>query len=157
MELIDKYFWIIIIAVIGINLLIFRTRARAYLDDKPEIKKKANNIFWNVFIFMSLPFLIQGIGLLTGNIDSIFDYLKPGNTNTFIILWYVSIILMWIKGTFWIFNRNGAEFLSEHPEVLLQSMFRFKKSFSPKIVKIGWIAFLILGIWGIINPFILGL
>ncbi|MCF8406031.1 MAG: hypothetical protein K9H58_18960 [Bacteroidales bacterium] len=157
MESIDKYFWIIIIGVIGINILIFRSRARTYLDDKPDIKEKTNILFWNVFIFTSLPFLIQGIGILTGNIDSVFDYLKPENANTFIILWYVSLFLMWTKGTLWIFNRNGAEFLSEHPEVLLKNMFRFKKSFSPKIVKIGWIAFLILGIWGILNPYMIGL
>jgi hypothetical protein len=149
----ESYSWIIVILVIGINLLFIKGKANNYLFDKPEVKVRANSLYFNIFIFTSIPFLIEGLGIILGFNRYAFDYLLINHINIFIVLWLISVIIIWIKGTHWIFKKNGAKFLAEHPDILFPSPRWFKESVREKMFMILWVIIVVLNIYGIFYAF----
>jgi len=92
-----------------------RKRAKPYIEQNAELKDGYDKLFKNFLLFGNIPWIIVGIGDVTEQTKSIFDFLNPGQFNLIVLIFHVAIIVIWVLGSYWIFLNNGAEFLSKHP------------------------------------------
>lgn len=151
MELIFKHSWILFIVVTLFNTYFLKTRVQPYIDEKPERKEGYDLIFKNLTIYSLIPWIIVGIGNLSGKTLSIFDYFSPSKMNPFVLTFHFSIIIIWILLVHFVFFKNGAEFLENHPGII-----RFKgfgitnESLSKNSIKLFVIITMLGGILGML-------
>lgn len=139
----SKWFWLIFIVVSFINAVIFQLRAKEQTRRKPELAEGYRKIIRGFLIWVNLPWLIMGFGIMIGGVPGIFEYFKPAGGNPFVMTFYGFIFLVWILGTWWIFFRNGAEMLVNHPGL-------FNRDFqSTMAIKVIWLLMVAGGIAGV--------
>jgi len=149
MQQIDKIFWAFGILVLGIFLIKLRSNAKNYINNNPEIKNRANKMYWNIFIYLCIPIIILGIKKLTGETKFPNNYIKLKQFDFYTILLDLSWIVIYIKGTHWIFIRKGAEFLSLHHELFIKPYFIANRKFSIQIIKTVWIILIMFGVFSL--------
>lgn len=115
---IEKTFWLIAIAMNIFNAYVLRSRSKREIARNPELKAGYDRLIRGYSIYMSLPWLIMGIGIMSGATQGVFDYLNPRAGNPYVISFHVFIIALWAAFIFWIYFRNGAELLASHPGAL---------------------------------------
>ncbi len=134
MNKIDHYFWIVGIIVNIANGLFFRSRAAKYIVQNQELKPGYDQLLIRWFIFANIPFVIMGIGFMLGFTDSMIEYIEPQNPkNTFVLLFYLSILAMFLWFNVWIFFRDGAAFMAKHPGFISYSFFGSRKDLTSEI------------------------
>jgi len=97
------------------NAFIIKSRAKRYINRNPNLKEGYEKLFKKFLIYGNIPWLIMGIGDLTGLTKSIFDFFTPQQLNPIVVAFHASVILLWIIGSYWIYFNKGAEFLAQHP------------------------------------------
>lgn len=118
MPIIDKTFWLIAIGVTFANAYIIRSRAREAIARNPDLKEGYEKIFRGYLIYLNIPWVVMGIGILVGGVSSVFDYFNPRAGNPFVLVFHLSIIILWLLSIIWVYFRGGAEFLVAHPGVV---------------------------------------
>jgi hypothetical protein len=153
--LVFRYFWLIAIAVTLANALILKIRSQDYIRQRPELARGYSRLFWGVLFFGNLPWFVMGLGIEFGGVANTFSYFRPRDGNPFVLGFFGVVVLLWILGFYWIFVRQGAEFLIEHP-----GLFRGKPK-SSATIKLFYCLGILGGIVGVImmlvtdmpNPF----
>ena len=143
-EFVSKIFWIMFIVVTFANAFIMKRRAKKYIEKDPSLKAGYDTIFKGFLIWGNLPWLVMGTGILAGSVPTIFHYFKPQDGNPYVISFFISIFIVWLLGTYWLFVKDGAEMLVRHPG-LLRSDFS-----SPTMIKLFWALGLVGGIAGVV-------
>jgi hypothetical protein len=146
-EFISKHFWVMFIIVTFANAIIMKIRSKKYFEADPSLKSGYDTIFKGIITWGNIPWIIMGAGIITGHVPSIFQYFRPQDGNPFVIAFFISIFLIWILGTYWLFVKDGAEILVKHPGI-----FNYNFS-SPTIVKLFWILCLAGGVAGVAMMF----
>lgn len=116
-----------------VNGLIFRIRSRPYVRRNPELQEGYETIVRGLLIWGSLPWLVMGIGLLSGGVDSLFEYFVPELSSPYVLGFYATIVVLLILGTYWLLLRGGAELLVRHPGLLAIDIR------NPLFIKLIWI------------------
>ena len=106
-----------------------------------------------MFIYASIPIILFGIKELTGETKTALDRIKDKECDLIMILSNFSWLVIYFKLAHWMLIRKGAEFLSEHPALLLKPYLNTEKKFSAKFIKICCILLVLLGMWGLIESF----
>ena len=115
MGLIEKHFWVICIVFTFLNVVVLKNRTSKYVSQTPQLKEGYNSFFKAMIIYANIPWLIVGIGTLSGQTSSVFDYFHPRQLNPIVLLFHLSIIVLWVLIVRWIYFKNGAEFIEKHP------------------------------------------
>ncbi|MBN1907548.1 MAG: hypothetical protein JW927_20880 [Deltaproteobacteria bacterium] len=149
--LLSKHFWILFIVVTFANAIIMKIRTRKHIERDPSLKVGYDIIFKGFLIWGNIPWVVMGAGILTGRVPTIWHYFKPQDGNPYIIAFFISIFIVWLLGTYWLFVKNGADLLVSHPGI-----FRSDFSSSTK-VKLFWVLSLIGGIAAVIMIFSMNL
>jgi hypothetical protein len=110
-----RYFWVLAIGMTILNAQILRKRSIKFIQQKPELEEDYDKVYKGYIIFLNLPWVVMGIGIIFGNIRSAFEYFNIRGGNPYILAFYASIVVIWILIFVWINFRGGAEFLVEHP------------------------------------------
>ena len=150
-SLLFKHTWVLFIGVTLVNAFILKFRSKKYIEQNPTLEEGYAKLFRGYMFYMNLPWVILGIGMLLGGFNSIFDVMLGfRNGNIFTVLFFGTVIFLWIVGAVWIYFLNGAEFLVEHPGALNPNVK------SPTMVKIWFAISLAGGIFGLIFILIVG-
>jgi hypothetical protein len=115
MKIIFTHFWLVAIAVNILNTFIYSSRSKKYINEDPSLADGYSKLLQGYAFWSSLPWIVMGVGILTGNASGIFDYLRPKEMNVFVILFYCSILFIMLAGDVWVLMLGGAEFLGRHP------------------------------------------
>lgn len=135
--LLFKYIWILFILVTLFNVYQLKSKFRQYVNEKPEREQGYNLIIKNYLLFGLIPWIIIGIGNLSGQTQQIFEYFQPAKLNPFVLAFHFSIILIWLLITRFIFFKNGAAFLENHPGVIqFRTMGQTKENLSQNTLKL---------------------
>lgn len=118
MPIIDKTFWLIAIAVTFLNAQPLRVRAKSETARNPALKEGYDQLLKGYLIFLNLPWLVMGIGILVGGTQSVFEYFDPRAGNVYVLAFHVMIFIEWALAVLWIYFAGGAEFLIKHPGVI---------------------------------------
>ncbi|MBD0395870.1 MAG: hypothetical protein ICV52_19030 [Microcoleus sp. C1-bin4] len=128
---VDKIFWLLAIGVTVVNAYIIKSRSREVITRHPELKEGYEKIFRGYLIYLNIPWIVMGIGILAGGVSDVFDYFYPRAGNPFVLAFHLSIIILWALSIYWIYFRGGAEFLVKHPGVVnIKSVLGFKVLFA---------------------------
>ncbi len=149
MELLFKHFWIVLVAVTIANGLIFKFRAQQYIVADPGLKEGYDKLFKGWLLWGNIPWIIIGIGNLCGFTNSVFAYFRPRELNPMVLLFHVCIIVIYVLSVKWIYFRNGAEFLEQHPGFFNKS-FLSDSNITAKQIKIFFPLMLVGGIIGMV-------
>ena len=138
--IISKWFWLIFIVVCFINAVIFQLRAKEQTRRKPELAEGYRKIIRGFLIWANIPWLIMGFGVMVGGVPGILDYFKPADGNPYVMTFYGFVCFVWILGTWWLFFKNGAEMLVDHPGL-------FNRDFQSTVtIKVVWLLMIAGGI-----------
>jgi hypothetical protein len=118
MEIIIDYFWVLLIVIMTVNGFIFKARTQKYIAEKPELESGYQDAF-KVFLFCgNIPWVIMGIGNISGLTNNLFDFFFPREMNPIVLIWHASILTLYILAAIWIYLKGGAEFLEKHPGII---------------------------------------
>lgn len=136
MEIVFKYFWLFLIIGTLINAFMLKYRSQQYIADDPSLKAGYNKIFIGIIFLGNIPWAIMGIGILLGQNETIHDYFFPRSWNITVLAFYASIGIMWILGIWWVYFKNGAEFIEKHPGFLEGSRVGNRRHVTARQVKL---------------------
>ena len=111
----DKIFWLIAIAVTCANAYILYFRSKGEVARNPELKEGYDSLLKGFLIAMNIPWVVMGVGILAGGVQSLFDYSDPRTGNPYVIAFHSTVFILWALCVFWIYFGGGAEFLVRHP------------------------------------------
>lgn len=105
------------LAVTVANALVIKFRSRSLIAQRPELASGYRRLFWGYLTFLSLPWLVMGYGIELGGIPNMFSFFRPREGNPIVLTFFATTVVLWILALYWLFARQGAEFLIEHPGV----------------------------------------
>lgn len=147
---IAKWFWVISIAGVFLRAVIWRVRGDERIEEMPELEEGYRKIIRGFVIWGNIPWLVMGLGCTTGNVPTVFHYFRPRDGNPFVTAFLVSVVLVWVLGTYWVFFRDGAEMLVKYPGWFLCL---YVQTISPTVVKLLWCLGLAAGVVAMVLMF----
>ncbi len=115
---IEKIFWVIAIGVNCMNAYLLHSRAQKEIARNPELAEGYAQLLKGYLVFLNIPWLIMGLGVIVGGTRRVFDYFDPRSGNPYVLAFHVTIIVLWALFIFWIYLAGGAEFLIRYPGVM---------------------------------------
>jgi hypothetical protein len=129
-DLIFDHAWLLLIFGTLINAAILWARSRPIVKKHSELAEGYKRLLIGFVLFMNLPWLVMGVGIIFGDVPGTFDYFPPAYDSLFVVAFYVTILILWLLGFWWVYFRGGAEFLVTYRGL-------FNRDFkSPREVKI---------------------
>lgn len=119
-----NYCWIGFIGVVVAQALKLKSRSKIYIAKDPALKIGYKRIFNVHIVWNNIPFILMGIGIISGKVSSLLNYLRPSEGNPIVAIFFISMFINWIVSAVWIFFLGGAKFLVKHP-----GLFRFNISY----------------------------
>ncbi len=132
MEYFEKYFGIMCILVTFANGFFLKFRSKKYIAEAPELKEGYKKYFNGLILYGNIPWVIMTIGNISGITKYTFEYFNPGTMNPMVLTFHASIIFLWILSFRWIYFKNGAEFIENHPGFLTKSSFSGNKNITAR-------------------------
>lgn len=113
-NIVFKYLWIGFIAVTLLNGLIIFIRSKTYTKNNKELEEGYKKIIFYLITLGNLPWLIMGLGIVSGYTNTIFDYFRPRDLNNIVLVFHIVTLLLMLATFNWVFFRGGAEFLEQY-------------------------------------------
>ena len=114
--MISKYFWLIMIVVMLINIPFFKLRVRDEIKKYPFREYQYDKLIVGLTFYVILSCCVMGIAAIFGNIDFMSEMDRP-SWNFFTILLQATTILEATSFFIWIWFFNGAKFLAKYGKV----------------------------------------
>lgn len=132
MNPIFRYFWALMIAMTWANAYSLWMSSRADRKSHPDRQESYQSLIRGFGFWGSVPWVVMGMGILTGQADSILDYMNPSGRPWLVHAWFGSIGLLWVLGTNWLFRLDGAQTIRRHPGLV------GGQALSPALLKLMW-------------------
>jgi len=121
MEIFFKHAWVMFIAVTCVNGLLLKNASQRHIAKNPALAAGYNKYIKGWFLYGNIPWLIMMVGSISGQTQSLFEYLSPRQLNPVVLVFHLSIVALWGLGIRWIYFKQGAEFLEQHPGLIRKS------------------------------------
>ncbi|MEZ5954560.1 MAG: hypothetical protein R3C13_09685 [Hyphomonas sp.] len=119
MILLFKYFWALLIIGQAGNGAIWWDSTAPQRKKNPELVKDHIRIIWIWYVCAgSIPWLLLGLGVLSGELTIVHDVFFLIPITPFKLAFYVSIEALTLAYIYYVFFRSGAEELSRTPGML---------------------------------------
>jgi hypothetical protein len=112
-ELIGRYFWAICLAFCLFNYLVALRRLEQTPTPIGASQNTAKQHLRWFAIAAAFPWLVMGVGQLTGGTPTVWYYFRPQDYNPFVIAWLSSIFLLSVLYAGWVFFAEGARKVRE--------------------------------------------
>ncbi len=111
----ERHFWLLILLANCVNAAVLHFRGLRNSKTKPELSEGYGKLVRGYLIWMNFPWVVMGLGILTGEAPTFRDYLNLRAGNPYVTLFVSVVVAEWLLGLRWIFFRGGAEMLVSHP------------------------------------------
>lgn len=132
MEFCIDHFWFVATLFTLIHYLRFRVVSIENIRQDPRLAEGYARLLKGYLSCTLLPWLIMGCGQVFGGVY-FRDYLNPSAENLFVLIWYTTVLILWLLISYWILFRGGAAFISKYPGALPASCS------SPTTVRVYWL------------------
>jgi len=109
-----KYFWAIGLIFAAREHYSWVNKKDQVLSQQPELADSYDRVMWGHTVFYSLPWVVMGIGILSGRVGNVFDFLRPRSGNAFVLAFYFVIAMETLSLTGWVWAFGGASYLSPY-------------------------------------------
>lgn len=116
-DLIFNYFWVLLIFASVFNAFYLKIRSKKFIEKQPELQEGYDQLFKGELIYLNIPWVVAGIGMIFGGVSDFFSFFRPRDGNLFVIAFHLTIIALWALTIWWIYFKSGAEFLIKYPGV----------------------------------------
>jgi len=106
--------WVLFILVSVLNAFYLRIRSKKFIEKQPELKEGFDRLITGELIYLNIPWVVAGIGIVFGGVPGFLSYLTPRHGNLFVLAFHATIIALWIFTFWWIYFKGGAEFLVKY-------------------------------------------
>jgi hypothetical protein len=137
-DLIFDNFWVFLILGTIFNAFLLKARSKRIIAKQPDLKEGYDKLFKGYLVYLNVPWMVMGIGMVFGGVPSFFSFSTPRDGNPFVLAFHATLISLWIIGAWWLFFKRGNEFLAKYPGVLGPAIQ------SPALIKI-FTGFILLG------------
>jgi hypothetical protein len=96
------YAWILFILVTVLNASILRVRSSRIVKEHPELQNGYDQLFKGYLLYMNIPWVVMGIGMIFGGVPSTLSYFAPRHGNLFVVAFHVSVVILWLLGIWWL-------------------------------------------------------
>ncbi len=114
-DFISMYFWAIALAMGPINAVIMYARTKCYRQANPALTAGYKTLLKRYLILPSIPWVIMGWGISSGQVASVWQYLHPRAGGLFVESFFFCVVCLWLLFSYWIFLAQGAETLAKYP------------------------------------------
>ena len=105
--LLVEYFWVL---ALGTTILNYNHGRRSRRLPASEIEaQEADRYLVRGLVPMALPWVVMGIGQLTGSTPTVLHYFRPQDGNPFVIAWVALMFAVSYLFAGWVFFAGGAE------------------------------------------------
>jgi hypothetical protein len=111
-QLISVYFSAIALVFAAANY--WRAKRAAMKSVPPAQIAEAQDYLRNFAIAGALPWVIMGIGQLTGKTPTVWYYFRPQDENVFVLAWLATIFVLSGSFAWWVFFAGGAKKVVEY-------------------------------------------
>jgi hypothetical protein len=115
MPLIMQHAWLLLLGGVLINVPLLWRRARPHIAAHPELEAGYRRLIRGSAFWMSLPWLVMGVGCVIGGVPSFLDYLFPLTGGPFVWAFWAVLYTEFLLLGYWAVWRGGAEALVRHP------------------------------------------
>ncbi len=109
-----RHAWVLFIFITCLNAVTWWWRSRKHIRANPALAPGYTSLIRGWLVFGNLPWLVMGLGILFGGVPTIWHYLNPRN-GPVVLIWYGTVVVLWVASIYWVFFRRGAEMLVAHP------------------------------------------
>ena len=135
--LLFRHFWLIFIVVTVINGYTWWSRVQETIRTKPELAAGYRHLYHGYLLWGNIPWVLMGLGILSGQVPSMFEFLRPGDGNPFVTIWYAVMGVLLVLGTYWLYFGGGAETLERHPGMCMVPQWSANK------IRLWWIGLVV--------------
>jgi hypothetical protein len=115
MELLFRHFWVALVVVSLMNGRVWWARVQDRIQAQPHLEPGYRRLYRGYLVLANVPWLAMGVGILSGQVTSTIDFLRPGEGNAFVLKWWGLMAALVCLVSYWIVFRGGAETLARHP------------------------------------------
>lgn len=155
MEIILKEFWIVFILITIINGFWLKIDLKKYSAENPALQKGYDDYVKGYIIYLSIPWIIMGIGNLSGLTNSPLEFFTPRLMNPIVLVFHASLVILWILSIRWVYFKNGAEFIAKHPGLISKPSLSGNPNVTSKQVKLFLPLMILVGMGALIMMWIM--
>lgn len=104
---ISQYFWAIALAFAAFNY--WKADRDTMRTVQPKNAEEARAYLRNFATAGALPWLIMGVGQLTGATPTVWHYFRPQDENVFVLSWLAATFALTCLFAWWVFAASGAK------------------------------------------------
>jgi len=114
MNFLLRHLWAAFVVIVGVNHVLSVKRLRAATREDPVARAKGGQLLIGVSLLQLVPWIILGIGILSGSVASVFTAFSPRFDNPYIASVWVYAIASSALVSVWILFAGGATFVSKY-------------------------------------------
>lgn len=114
-----RHAWIVLVLANSANGWLWWNRVQGRMRSHPELEPGYRSLYRGFLFWTNLPWVVMGLGIISGQVNGMFEYLQPSAGNPMVLVWWGLFIALLALGTHWIFAGGGAETLERHPGVFM--------------------------------------
>ncbi|WP_133166843.1 hypothetical protein [Solimicrobium silvestre] len=120
-NLFGHYFWVISI-VVSLQVFWQSGAVRERCKSDVEFAIDDSKVRWKLFLWMCAPWFAMGIGQRFGGVPTVWHFLKPGDGNPWVALFFLSVFGCWLLAAYWVYLRDGANAIVEHQLIRINGL-----------------------------------
>ena len=132
-----RHLWVVFIVVTVINGFMWWSRIQETIRNKPELAAGYRRLYQGFLLWGNIPWVLMGLGILSGQTTEVSEFLRPGEGNQFVLIWYAAMGGLLVLGTYWVYFGGGAEILERHPGMYMVPQWSANK------IRLWWISVVI--------------
>jgi hypothetical protein len=111
----DKWLWAWFILATILNSVSYWKRARSRIAANPGLQDGYRSLIKGFLFWGNLPWVVMGVGCVSGTVRSMFDYFRPRDGNPYVLAFFGVVILEWLLLANWLIRKGGAQKLVDYP------------------------------------------
>ncbi len=117
-EFLFRHFWLLAIGTGILNYFLIRKNVRPFIEEDPSREPGYEQYLNFLLLFLVLPWMIVGAGILSGELNTVFDMLNPRSGHWIVKIVWVLFGSFFVVHAAWVLGGSGAEFYENHPGLL---------------------------------------
>lgn len=119
MEAITRHFWIVLVLATVANGRSWWNGVQSRIQSNPDLEPGYRRLYLGYLFWMNVPWLAMGLGIVSGHVSTLFDFLRPSEGNAFVAAWWGLMAALLGLASYWMLFGGGAEMLERYPGVFM--------------------------------------